>query len=528
MTDPKDYTSRGWMACAALIAVLVVVGFIPPQQVGGIALRRANILSDIVTFDDAPATDEPLLADEIELPDIDWEQADETVVPLGDTVSPGRERTIVFEWCAADDAPDTAAPADTLLAEWPAAEPPRVAIEDFDTTDSGPLKAFYRKLAERQPVRIAFLGDSFVEGDILTADLREAMQGFFGGSGAGFAPMASPLTGFRRTVKTRSAGWTAYNIMQRTNAPADIRELFIVSGWTCRPADGASTRWEMTDAREHLCSAERARVWFRSANDSRIELIVNDSLQRTFDAEGDESLREIVVRHPDLRSLECRVVSGAGGFVGYGACFEGAGGVTVDNYSIRSNNGRALFWTSPVLNAQLQALAPYDLVVLQYGLNIMQQGVSDYSKYAEQVRQMIAYVRRCFPDAAVLVLGVSDRSVKSDSGFEPMDAIPSLTRWQRTAAEQSGAAFWSTAEAMQALGGMAHFVAQGWAGKDYTHINYGGGRQIALALFEAIRAGAAETAAELRTERLQREELEPVLDSAAVDSLLFNRTIEIR
>ena len=54
-TPEKDYTHKGWIAAAALIAVLVAVSFIPPQSLGGVKLRRANILSDLVTFDDAAA-----------------------------------------------------------------------------------------------------------------------------------------------------------------------------------------------------------------------------------------------------------------------------------------------------------------------------------------------------------------------------------------------------------------------------------------------------------------------------------------
>ena len=38
--------------------------------------------------------------------------------------------------------------------------------------------------------------------------------------------------------------------------------------------------------------------------------------------------------------------------------------------------------------------------------------------------------------------------------------------------ENTGAAFWPTCDAMRSLGGMEQFVANGWAGKDYTHINY--------------------------------------------------------
>ena len=47
---------------------------------------------------------------------------------------------------------------------------------------------------------------------------------------------------------------------------------------------------------------------------------------------------------------------------------------------------------------------------------------------------------------------------------------------RRPPAQNSGAAFWSAYDAMQSLGGMAQFVANGWAGKDYTHINFAGGR----------------------------------------------------
>ena len=64
-TPEKDYSHRGWIAALALIAVLGAVSFIPPQSLGGVKLRRANILSDILSFEDA-ATEaaEPALFDE--------------------------------------------------------------------------------------------------------------------------------------------------------------------------------------------------------------------------------------------------------------------------------------------------------------------------------------------------------------------------------------------------------------------------------------------------------------------------------
>ena len=124
--------------------------------------------------------------------------------------------------------------------------------------------------------------------------------------------------------------------------------------------------------------------------------------------------------------------------------------------------------------------------------------------------------------AAVLVLGVSDRSVKTDAGFEPMDAIPHMLDCQRRAARNTGAAFWPTCDAMRALGGMEQFVKNGWAGKDYTHINYAGGRQVAYALVDALDA---RVAAILR-QRQQAALPEPVLDSSKIAAL--DETMNLR
>ena len=483
----ENYASRGGLAVTALLAVLVAVSFIPPQSIGGVKLRRANILSELLSFDDASG-DAHRLEPVEELSRIDLDSVAGCIAAT-DTLPTVKQ--LRYAWrlpadslTAADAAPFVPVP-DSVRRS-----PALIPIEDFSAAGDR-MEAFYDTLLHaRRPVRIAFLGDSFVEGDILTADLREQLQLAYGGGGTGFAPVASPLTSYRRSVKTQSKGWTAYNIMQRKNAPESAAGSFFVSGWVCQAAAGASTAWTSTDFRRQLTDCNEAHLLFISPSDSRIEVTLNDTLRNTFAVEGDRSVRDIVVSAPCIRSLAFRVAAGERGFVGYGALFGAERGVEVDNYSVRSNNGRALFWTNPSVNAQVHALVPYDLVILQYGLNIMQQGVRAYGRYGEQLDQMIAFVRECFPGAAVLLLGVSDRSVKTENGFEPMDAVPYLTDCQRAAAQRAGAAFWPTGEAMRSWGGMESFVANGWAGKDYTHINYEGGRRVAWSLADALHAGA--------------------------------------
>ena len=517
MTNPHDdYTSRGWLVATAALAVLILVSFIPPIEAGGVSLRRASIIADLISFDSDKATEvEQEAAPEINVAEfeVDLEQVAKQVAHTTATASPFGEGTSaswegIFDEQptggeqATDDEPlpsleallkadySDILPADSLI----------TSIEEFrgDEFDT-PMHRLYEKLlAGRESVRVAFMGDSFVEGDILTADLRELLQDTFHGGGVGYAPIASPFTGFRQTVKTTSKGWTPYNIMQRKNTPEPYVNDYFVSGWVARASDGASTRWDMVDKRRHLMECNRARLLFISREPSKIILTLNDGEEREFEFDGSDVVRQIVVEEEQILSLEMRVASGAAGFTGIGADFDSKSGIAVDNFSVRSNNGQAMFWSSASVNAQIHSMRPYDLVILQYGLNIMQADRHNYSLYGEQVEKMVRYVESCFPGAAVLVMGVSDRSQRNEQGIVPMTAAIDLSQAQREAAERCGVAFWNTYDAMQRLGGMTAFVEKGWAGKDYTHINYAGGREIARQLYYALLQGAEAYSEALR------------------------------
>ena len=520
-----DYTSRVWLLAAATLMMLGIISFIPPVEAGGVKLRRASIFSDLIDLDakdKADAQAEELQAEiNVEDFEVDLEAVASQVAQTTATASPMAAETSASWEGIFDEQPtggdvteSTPLPLDAILtADYSDILPDEALItsveefrgDDFDT----PLNRFYEKLlAGQEPVRVAFMGDSFVEGDILTADLRELLQDTFMGGGVGFVPFASPFTGFRQTIKTTSKGWTPYNIMQRKSVPEPYVGDFFVSGWVARPAAGASTRWEMSSKRRHLEECSRARLLFICRQAASIGLTLNDGEERIFEFEADDVVRQIVVEEERITSLEMKVLSGEAGFTGIGADFDSTEGVAVDNFSIRSNNGQAMFWSSAAVNAQIHTMRAYDLVILQYGLNIMQADRHNYSLYGEQVEKMIRYAESCFPGAAILVMGVSDRSQRGEQGIVPMSSAVDLTASQREAAEKCGASFWNTYEAMQRLGGMTRFVENGWAGKDYTHINYAGGREIARQLYYGLLQGAQNRS---RTLRQRMEDAQPVL-----------------
>ena len=79
------------------------------------------------------------------------------------------------------------------------------------------MTRFYQALDELakapRPVRIAYFGDSFIEADILTADLREMLQQKYGGCGVGFVTITSMTSGFRPTVRHSFSGWQSHSVM---------------------------------------------------------------------------------------------------------------------------------------------------------------------------------------------------------------------------------------------------------------------------------------------------------------------------
>ena len=498
-----DYSSRVWWFTLFVVLGVVALGIIPPFELFGMRCARVDIMSDLRDESLDPDGAEEYIADikrlEMELATLIEEQIVEV-----DTLP--ELPAVRYEWIESSVAKERrrALRSDEIALD---SEREIVAIEDFDTLEHSNLDRFIQKLANGEDVRIAFMGDSFIEGDILTSDFRAIMQETFGGRGVGFVACDIPFATVRKSVKRSSSSWTAYSVMKPKSLPENAKDMFFVSGYLASGKAGATTRWGVTDVFPTLDSCTRARVLLYSRDSSRITVEVNDSLSHSFDIEGADYLREVYVEMP-ISSVRVRV--DMGNILCYGASLEGDSGVVVDNFSVRSNNGHAIFGTSAKINRQADEMLGYDLVVLQYGLNIMQKGQRGYSRYRDQLRDMIAYAERCFPNAAIVVMGVSDRWVKNEESakYEPIGSVDALTSYQRAAADSCKVAFWNTSKAMSQLGGMPKFVANGWAAKDYTHINFQGGRRIAMELAAAIISMTHTELEQCEAEQLRLDSLE--------------------
>lgn len=491
----------------AVVAGVVALGLIPSFTLFGMPVESVDIFSELRPEDNSVEETVEYIADFNQLE----QEIAHAEAHIADTAALAEPIPVRYEWIVSS-APEVRAP---RLRSGDFEQMANVVdFEDFDTLSTTRLDRFIDKLASGKPVRIAFMGDSFVEGDIITCDLRDMLQSRYGGRGVGFVTADIPFATVRKSVKRSSSGWKTYSVMKPKEAPEAVRENFFIAGYLADGRNGATTRWQATNAYPSLDSCSTARILLMSRDTSRVEVVLADTLRREFMIAGDERVREIYIEGC-VDDLRLRLLEGNA--LCYGASMEGEGGVIVDNFSMRSNNGHAIFGTSASVNRQIDEMLGYDLVVLQYGLNIMQQGQRGYSRYRDQVCNMIAYAERCFPNAAIVVVGVSDRWIKNTetAKYEPIGSVDALTSYQRAAADSCNVAFWNTSRVMYNLGGMPAFVSNGWAAKDYTHINYAGGKRIAKAFVESINL---RVRANLR-ERERADSLSRELEARKVEQI---------
>lgn len=480
MKRPNYCNRLVWFTLCVIIGT-IGLGFIPSFNLCGMATERVDILSELRPRVAAVESHEY---------EIDMERHEAELAQM-EAIKEEIDTLPIYKFTFDQHAEAERAARHIAMSE-PDSTRCVIPIEDF-YADSMAVNfaAFISKMVRGEDVRIAFMGDSFVEGDILTSDLREGLQQLFGGRGVGFVHCDIPFTTARRTINRRVSGWSAYSVMTPRNNPAAINEQFFISGYLAKGGRGATARWATTDAFEHIDSCTRARILFISRDSSRLEVMLNDDETQTheFDVAGNILPQQILIEAP-VEALRLKVLEGE--ITCYGTSLEGNGGVIVDNLSMRSNSGHAIFGTSTMVNRQIDTMLGYDLVVLQYGLNIMQPGQRRFTTYHTKLCEIIDYVRSNFPNAAILVLGVSDRWVRNEESghYEPIGSVDALTSYQRAAADSCNVAFWNTSEAMALHGGMPGFVRNGWAANDYTHINFAGGRRVAAELTFALHTYA--------------------------------------
>ena len=324
-------------------------------------------------------------------------------------------------------------------------------------------------------VRIAFVGDSFIEGDILVAPFRQALQQRYGGKGVGYVPLTSPVVRFRKSIQQRFEGaW------RETSAnKSKSRSLFTLAEAFTTATASASTSYKLRGAAD--------RVTLHYVSDTipvAITYGINGGERQHAELPASHgALAEYTFPRGAIKQFDL-TTEGGDGTRFYGVCFDGATGISVDNYSLRGSSGAKLNAVSSGLTAQLSRFRPYDLIILSYGLNVLspEDNNDSYDWYYAAMAKSIEHIQQLYPHATILLMSLSDRATLHEGEIHPLNGVARVLRIQHRLAQRYGLLFWNTHEAMASLGGIKGFVDKGWAAKDYTHISMAGGTQLAKLL----------------------------------------------
>lgn len=355
-----------------------------------------------------------------------------------------------------------------------------VTIEDY-SGDARSLEMvmdqLYRVKSSGGSLRIAFFGDSFIEGDILTMDLRDSLQRYFGGKGIGFLPVKSEVSMFRRSLPSESRDFSEVSLTDK-GSKSDVG----ISGSVFTP--GKNAELKIYPPRK----VNQVRLIYKNSGDYvslnktiNNEKVLDDSLAKS---EGITSL-VLTADTQTIHHFKFKIEGNSNVKI-YGIDVSNNNGVYLDNFSMRGNSGLGLKQIPDSQYVQFQKLMKYKLVVLQFGLNTADVNQKDFSNYEKAMIRTVESLKALFPETAFLLLSCSDRSYKQNGNFVTMPSIPLLVEAQRRIAQQTNILFWNMYEGMGGENSMVDLVNNKKANKDYTHLNFSGGQFVADKLYKAL------------------------------------------
>ena len=324
------------------------------------------------------------------------------------------------------------------------------------------------KKADKKQIRIAHYGDSTLEGDLISSDLRELFQEKFGGKGVGMVPITSQDVKFRKTTELSfSDNWETASVYARNKDKLPLG----ISGHVFVNSDNDWVQMKTTTYYKTVKQFDIIKLFYSNASaNSELNYSLNGSKEERKSLLNNNKLNIIEIKNNDSKSIKFTFPKAKSAYY-YGVSLESDKGVYIDNYALRGNSGVDL---KKIDVEELKAFnneLDYKLVILEFGLNILSGRNTNFERYEKNMVKVIKDMKDAMPNASFLLVGVHDKSIKKGSNFITDPAIPKLVEAQENIAEKADIAFWNLFEAMGGKNSMPNWVNSNppRAFKDYIH-----------------------------------------------------------
>ena len=386
--------------------------------------------------------------------------------------------------------PDTLPTAPAPKPQKPRTDKPRSRQPiEFADDDATRLEPFFSALAncQNRQVRILHYGDSQIEGDRITGYLRNLMQKRFGGSGPGLMPAVPPVAKSSAITHTASSNWRTYTIYQKRDTAQHHQRFGIMGSFGRYTQNGAWIQFTQSgQAYKSVKKFTQCNIFYGHADSAFAvkgyadgELLWFEDIDPTADT---KRLQWNFEQTPQRFRIE---IEGESPDI-YAVTLDSPTGVIIDNLAFRGSKGTEFVKIDLAQMKQMGHYLPVGLIIYQFGVNAVTNNSRSYSYYEQNLRKQLQYLKKVWPRAEILVVGVSDMSENGTGGYVTRPSVTKVIEAQRNAAFAEGCAFWNLYAAMGGRNSMPVWVESGMAQKDYTHFNRKGGHRVAQMLFEAI------------------------------------------
>ena len=339
-----------------------------------------------------------------------------------------------------------------------------------------------RARGNQEVVRVLHYGDSQIEMDRISCNLRSYFQRLFGGGGPGLVPVIQTIPSF--AVSQSASGaltlYSSYGEGSRTKGNY---------GFMCKCYRLTGGATFTAYASRHKDTDPRVKRF------SNITLLYNDrdghftaTLRDRMGSYKDtcsNGLMGIHACHWQLDSATTSVqISMQGNADLYGIMLDDGYGVAVDNIPLRGSSGEQFTLITDTLLRTNYRQANVGLIILQFGGNSMPVIYNDKSleRYCVSIERQIRRIRNSCPSATLLFIGPSDMSTRRGGVLQTYPMLPRVVDSLRTIALRNRAAYWDIYEFMGGHNSMIAWERNGLAGPDYVHFTPAGARRVGKAL----------------------------------------------
>ncbi len=335
-------------------------------------------------------------------------------------------------------------------------------------------------------VRVVHYGDSQIELDRISQDLREALQERFGGSGTGLFPALGNVPS-ASISKAASGSFTQYTMYgDSTTQRAGHNRYGILAQVVQLTGSGTLTLrgTKNKNAREGVKTFESVSVLYGKGENLVVKAASGTDKPEPEVQKGENGVTLVTWRFS--QPVEKATLTFQGNAELYGIGADGNAGVAVDNVPLRGCSGTIFTRISKPLMTDSFALTDTRLIILQFGGNMMPmiRGAKQIEPYQEQIAKQIAYFHEVAPQAKILFIGPSDMGKSVNGRVVTWPHLPELVDSLKATALRNDAAYWDLYRMMGGENSMAQWVRHSppYAGPDYIHFTPAGAQKVGDAL----------------------------------------------